>query len=87
MEFGTVLQIVQTVSVLLAILVAGGTLRGRNDDKAIKLTKMQSDIEYIKKSIDCIPVQSNSIIELKGDMNRLNDRFDEHIRHCHSKEE
>jgi hypothetical protein len=49
MSLEMILQLLQTASVVLAMAVSVGTIRGRGIDRTAVLTKMQVDIEYIKQ--------------------------------------
>lgn len=82
-SFQTILQLLQTASVVIAMIVAVGTIRGRGDDKTSALTKMQVDIEYIKKTVDCIPQQSTQITALDSSCKSAHKRLDDHLRYDH----
>lgn len=51
MQWSAILQAVQAVSVLLAIWVALGTVRGRRAQEVADLTEMKVDIKYIKQAV------------------------------------
>lgn len=79
MTFEQILQILQTGSIILAIIVAAGTLKGRGDDKTKDLTEIKVDLKYIKELVGKIPDQSISIALLRKDMDALAKRLEEHI--------
>lgn len=83
MNMELVLQLLQTASVVLAMAVAAGTIRGRGNDRTAALTKMQVDIEYIKQRIDGIDRQAAKIAELEVCCRTLNKRLDDHLRYEH----
>lgn len=87
MDLATVLQMLQTASVILAVLVAAGTIKGRSDDKASVLTGMQKDIEYIKRNTDCIPAQTSKLVELEASCKSAHKRLDDHLKYDHQKKE
>lgn len=87
MDLSTVLQLLQTVSVVLAMAVAVGTIRGRGDDKTVMLTEMRKDIDYIKRTVDCVPAQTKTLIELEASCKSAHKRLDEHLVIHHKKEE
>lgn len=81
------LQLLQTVSIILAVLVAYGTLRGRGDDKTKDMTEIKTDLKYIKELVGKIPNQSLEIALLRKDIDNLSKRLDEHIcTHNHSED-
>lgn len=51
MSISTILQLLQTGSILLGIFVALSTLRGRKDQEVSKMTEIQTDIRYIKEKV------------------------------------
>lgn len=83
MDFSTLLQLLQTASVVLAMVVAVGTIRGRGDDKTIMLTEMRKDIDYIKRTVDCIPAQTKTLVELEASCKSAHKRLDDHMRYEH----
>jgi O-glycosyl hydrolase len=74
-----ILQLLQTVSVVLAMAVAAGTIRGRGSEKTATLTKMQVDIEYIKQRIDGFDKQALRISELEACCKTITKRLDDHL--------
>ena len=48
------LDLIQTLSIVLAIIIALVTLKGKGDAKTSALTEMMVDIKYIKESVKCI---------------------------------
>lgn len=87
MTFETLLQTVQTASIIIAMIVALGTIRARNDDKNGALIKMQSDIDYIKKTVDCIPSQSKDLAILNQNYQNMSKRLEDHLRYDHGNKE
>ena len=73
------IQILQTGSIILAILVAAGTLKGRGDDKTKDLTEIKVDLKYIKDLVGKIPDQSIEIAMLRKDIDGIGKRLEEHI--------
>ena len=51
MSVSTILQLLQTGSILLGIFVALSTRRGRKDQEVSKITEIQTDIRYIKEKV------------------------------------
>jgi hypothetical protein len=76
-------QIMQALGAPLTLLVAVFTLKGKGDDKTATLTKMQVDIEYIKKTVDCVPAQSTAITALDASCKAAHKRLDDHLRYDH----
>lgn len=79
MSMELILQLLQTASVVLAMAVAAGTIRGRGNDRTATLTKMQVDIEYIKQRIDAADRQTAKIAELEACCKTLSNRLDDHL--------
>lgn len=86
MGLSEILQLLQTGSVLLAILVAVGTLRGRESDKTAELTEMRVDIKYIKERIDGMDRLREGLSAVEASTRSAHKRLDEHIRYEHHKE-
>ncbi len=74
-----ILQLLQTASVILAMAVAAGTIRGRSNERTAALTKMQVDIEYIKQRIDGVDKQAGKLVELEACCKTINKRLDDHL--------
>lgn len=85
MSFELGLQMLQTISVICAILVAAGTLKGRGDDKTKDMIEIKTDLKYIKELVGKIPDQGTALALLRRDIDELNKRFDEHL--CANKRE
>ena len=84
MTFEQILQLLQTASIILAIIVAAGTLKGRGDDKTKDLTEIKVDLKYIKELVGNIPTQNMEIAMLRKDVDTMTKRLEEHI--CASRE-
>jgi tryptophanase len=84
MNVELILQLLQTASVVLAMAVAAGTIRGRGNERTAVLTKMQVDIEYIKQRIDGVDKQAGKLVELEACCKTLNKRLDDHLWLDHS---
>ncbi len=89
MSVEVMLQLLQTVSVILAMAVAAGTIRGRGSERAAVLTKMQVDIEYIKQRIDGVDKHAERLAELEACCRTLGKRLDDHLwlEHAGKKED
>lgn len=79
-----ILQLLQTTSIILAIIVALGTIKGRGDDKTKDLTEIKVDLKYIKDLVGNIPTQNVEIAMLRKDVDTMAKRLEEHI--CASRE-
>ena len=79
MSMELMLQLLQTASVVLAMAVAAGTIRGRSNDRTVTLTKMQVDIEYIKEHLDIVDKHTARISELEACCKTLSKRLDDHL--------
>lgn len=87
MNFQTALQLLQTISVILAILVAAGTVKSRGDGKNTMLVEMRKDIEHIKENTACVPAQTNLLTQHQTKIENLERRTDEHVALYHQNKE
>ena len=87
MDLSTILQVLQTASVILAMAVAVGTIRGRGDTKNTMLVEMRKDIEHIRENTACIPAQTSKLVELEASCKSAHKRLDDHIKYDHQKKE
>lgn len=87
MQLSDILSLLQTASVVLAILVAFGTVKGRSDTKVIDMTVIKTNLEYIKKAVECIPGQTLQINNIQKDVEALTKRFEDHLAVHNRKEE
>ena len=70
------MQLLQTASILIAILIGVGTLRGRSDEKNTLLVEMRKDIEQIKKDTGCLPAQNTMLTQHQYALEELKRRVD-----------
>lgn len=76
MDINTIMNGVQTVSILLGIIVAATTLRGRDNQKAADLAVMQRDIEYIKDKVGELPGFRERITAVEESAKQAHKRID-----------
>ena len=76
MNWELMMTTVQTVSLLLGILVAMGTLRRRGDDRAADWAVMQRDIEYIRTKVDELPNFRDRLVTLEASNKQAHRRLD-----------
>lgn len=86
MTFTEILQILQTLSVIAAIIVATGTIRGRGDDKTAALTEMRVDIRYIKEKVDGFDAVKTESTKALQNASSAHKRLDDHLRYEHNKD-
>ena len=88
MTWANIQSIIQTISVILAVLVATGTLRGREAERTAALTKIQLDIEYIKGRVSGYDEMRDRLIKVEQSVASAHRRIDEHLEreHGHGKE-
>jgi len=86
MNFAEVLSVIQTLSLILAIVVAVGTLRGRGDEKTVALTTMQVDIKYIKEKIEGVEDIRDVATDAKASAKSAHKRLDDHLKYEHHKD-
>lgn len=79
MSMELILQLLQTASIVLAVVVAMGTIRSRENDRTSAATKMQVDIEYIKRQIDGFDKQTEKISEQEACCKTISKRLDDHL--------
>ncbi len=86
MTFGEILQVLQTLSVIAALIVAVGTIRGRGDDKTAAMTEMRVDIKYIKEKVngfDGLKIDTSKALQSASSAHK---RLDDHLRYDHQKD-
>lgn len=86
MTFGEILQVLQTLSVVAALIVAVGTIRGRGDNKTAAMTEMRIDIKYIKEKVagyDSLKVETAKALQSASSAHK---RIDDHLRYDHQKD-
>ena len=79
MSMELILQLLQTASIVLAVVVAMGTIRGRDNDRTAALTKMQVDIDYIKQRLDAFDRQLVKNADMEAVCKAMNKRMDDHL--------
>ena len=85
MTLEQVLAIAQTGALILTMMVAVSTLRGRGDDKTVALTVMQVDIKYIKEKVDGFEEIREVSTKAKASADSAHKRLDDHLRYDHNK--
>jgi len=83
MDLKDILGLLQTASIILTMLVAMGTLRGRKDDQVVNLTEMKSDIKYIKGQVEGLSDLPDRVTRVEESAKSAHKRLDEHIRSDH----
>lgn len=83
MNFTDVMVLLQTASILFAIWVAVGTIRGRKDDQVVNLTEMKLDIKYIKGQVEGLSELPDRVTRVEESAKSAHKRLDEHIRTDH----
>ena len=86
MTFEQVLAIAQTAALILTMMVAVSTLRGRGDDKTVALTVMQVDIKYIKEKVEGVQEIRDVATGAMTSAKSAHKRLDEHLRYEHKKD-
>lgn len=86
MTLEQILSVVQTGALILTIIVAVGTIRGRGDDKTVALTTMQMDIKYIKEKIENVEAVRDTAVKAKSSAESAHNRLNDHLRYDHHKE-
>lgn len=79
MQWNAILSAVQTISVLLAIWVALGTIRGRHTQDVADLTEMKVDIKYIKQQVSEMDGLQQRVALVEQSAKSAHRRLDEHI--------
>ena len=87
MTWAEVKDLLQTASVIIAMLAAAGTIRGRDSDKTAALAKMQADIEYIKARVSGYDALRERITKVERDAAGAHRRIDEHLGREHGRKE
>jgi hypothetical protein len=76
MEWEIILTGIQTVSVLLAALVAAGTIKRRHSEDVAELAVMKKDIEYIKSRVDDISGMRERLTAVESSAQQAHLRID-----------
>lgn len=79
-------SLLQTASVIVAMVMAMGTIRGRKDDQVVQMANIQKDIEFIKERIsghDGLRDQSRTAEQSAKSAHK---RLDDHLRQEHHKD-
>ena len=85
--FSDILAIIQTASVVLAIILTYSTLRGRQNDKASDNSKMHSDIEHVVSQVDKIDTTITQLVRDVSAIDKLAHTTAEVLRnHLNGKE-
>ena len=76
MDWASLQGWIQTGSVILTMIVALGTIRGRNNESVETLATIKADISHIKQKVDSLDGTEVSIADLQGRVKRLERRVD-----------
>ncbi len=79
MNMATAMSAIQTISILIGVIVACGTLLSRQNSKVSDLTEMRTDIKYIKDIVRKIEPMSEKLVEVEASAKQAHKRLDEHI--------
>lgn len=74
-----IFAMIQTISIVLAIVLAMTKLKDRGEDKAGAITKMQVDIEYIKMAVDKLDPILQRVTTIEESTKSAHKRLDEHL--------
>lgn len=85
MELTNFLSLIQTTSIILAIIVAVTKLQDRSGGKSGTIVEIQTDIKYIKQMVTKLDSLPMEVAQLQGEINTVEIRLEEHIRR-HDKE-
>lgn len=85
MELTNFLSIIQTASIVLAMIVAVTKLQDRSEGKSGTIIEIQTDIKYIKQMVTKLDSLPMEVTQLQGEINTVRIRLEEHIKR-HSKE-
>lgn len=85
MEWEMVLMIIQSVSVLLAIVISLGTIRRRDRDDGAATAEIRANITHIKDTMDGMAGFGARITGLEESTKSAHKRMDEHVGTFHKK--
>lgn len=86
LSFEQAVSVAQTAALVLTMIVAISTLRGRGDDKTVAFTTMQVDIKYIKEKIDGVEEIRDTATTATASAKSAHKRLDDHLRYDHHKD-
>lgn len=80
MTFSDILSLIQTLSIVLAIIFTLVRLKDRSDDKTASITEMKIDIKYIKETVSRLESLPEKLIQLEESVKSAHRRIDEHLK-------
>jgi cell division protein FtsB len=80
MELTNLLSIIQTASIVLAIIVAVTKLQDRSEGRSGTIIEIQTDIKYIKQMVTKLDSLPMKVTQLQGEINTVKIRLEEHIK-------
>ena len=80
MDLSDILILLQSLSIILAIVVSFGTIKGRKNDETATLTEMRVDIRYIKDSLENMRGIEPRLFAVEESAKQAHKRLDEHIK-------
>lgn len=83
LNWGMIMDLVQTASVLVALLVGTGTIRGRKDEQVIQMANIQKDIEFIKDRISGHEALRDMATRALESSKSAHNRINEHLQQEH----
>ena len=79
MDLSYIFDIVQTLSVCLAMVVSVSTLRARRAGDIAQLTEMCTDIKYIKEALNDLNEVKDRLTKVEEQTKHLKEEFDIYI--------
>ena len=76
MNWEVIMTALQTVSIITAILVAVGTIRGRSNQRIEELAEMRADLRYIKAKVEDMPQMRERLTVIEHETTRAHERID-----------
>lgn len=76
MNWEVILTALQTVSIVAAILVAVGTIRGRANERVEEMAEMRADLRYIKAKVEDMPSMRERLSVIERDVSHAHERID-----------
>lgn len=83
MDFQNMLALLQTVSIIVGIWLAVGTIKKRGEDDVKNLADMQADVKYIKKQVEGMCGIPDRLTRVEETAKNTRDRLNEHLLKAH----
>ena len=75
-----ILDIIQTISIVIGIVIGCGTLLARQNNKVTDMAEIKKDIKYIKDALEDMKPIPERLFKVEASAASAHKRLDEHIQ-------